>query len=153
MAMLWMRREGEYRLAAASRADALNLARMKKFVRLRVEVKEPRSGKFHRLIWQTFTLVAEALNAGPSTRSDWTAEDVADLAKLATGRGRVLPAPPRVPAPTIFIPASISYAAMDQAEFDAFARAFFDYIEDLAPWLQASPQWAEIQAILSEVEE
>lgn len=146
MATVWLQRRGQA-LIPASAAEAAQVEALPEGAALRCEVKQPRNGKHHRLMWLLFTAVANALNDGPApSAKPWTAEDVADAVKIATGHAEKRLASGRecraldVPRGAYVIrPASISYGAMDEAAFRVFAQAACDFIGgELCPyWLEA----------------
>lgn len=125
-------------------------------VALKVEVRQPRNGKFHRLSWALFTLAAEAMNDGPAPSvKEWTAEDVCELVKIATGHVDRLKLPKkaagRYGCEYALRPKSISYAAMDNEAFSRFMDAAMIYIRDeLTPWISDSDHWPEIEKILAD---
>lgn len=146
MALIWLQRRGQFFHPASAR-EASQVESVPEGVALRAEIKRPRNGKHHRLIWALFTSVADALNDGPvPTPAPWTPEKVAELCKLATGHADKRLATARecaangVPKGSyVVIPASISYAAMDETAFARFAQAAVDWIAaDLCPWWRAS---------------
>lgn len=140
-----------------SRAAAIAIEQLPKNVHLKVDPKQPRNEKFHRLAWAFFQLVADALRDGPAP-GRWSAEDVKDDLLIATGFCKTRPMSKRerernnVPSETIAYvskPASISYASMDNAEFGDFMEASFSYVfNELAPWIRDSDHWSEIQTIV-----
>jgi hypothetical protein len=142
-------------LRACNRHSAVLLSHLPEHVPLVGELRQRRNGRFHRLIFSIFGHVAEALNAGP-LGGTWTADDVLTNVKLATGRAVARPASARertlyaMPAGSmVLIPASVSFAAMDETAFSGFAREALDYIAgDLCPYLRAAPQWGEIVELL-----
>lgn len=151
MPTFWCKREGEYRLAVDSRSSALELARLPKGKLIRVEAKVPRHGKHHRLICKAFSLVAEALNEGP-TNQQWDVEGVMEYVKLATGHIEIFKLPKKAArkygTETGVRPKSIAFDKMDQSAFETFAYQALTLIRDeLAPWLEDAPQWIEIQDI------
>jgi len=77
---------------------------------IEVEIKRPRNIKFHRLFWKLCSVIAEAV---PGFQ---TADNVADVLKIATGHFTTV----KGQRDTYRLPKSISFAAMDQAEFSAF---------------------------------
>lgn len=119
------------------------------------ELRRRRNAKFHRLIFGILGQVAEALNAGP-LGGDWNADSVLDNVKLATGHALARPANARerqfyqMPLGSmVLVPASVSFAAMDEDQFSAFAREAVDYVaRDLCPYLRQSPQWPVIVELL-----
>ena len=100
------------------------------------------------------TWTAHPLNDGPApSLAQWDAERVVELMKLATGHVELSVLPPkdakRLGVTHVARPKSISFAAMDGAAFGKFMDAAFVYVrDDLCRWIEGSPYWVEIQAIL-----
>lgn len=151
MPKFFARRRG-HTLVPISKASALEMERIPEGVEVRVEAVRQRNGKHHRMIWALFSYTASALNDGPTPQA-WTAEDVAEHLKIATGRVeeiRLTGAMAKRYGPVAFRPASISYSAMDETEFSAFADAAVDYIRtQLCPWIEASEHWPQVQEIIA----
>jgi uncharacterized protein YfdQ (DUF2303 family) len=119
-----------------------------------VDVSQPRSIKAHRLFYSFATYVAAALNDGPTT-TEWTTDAVVTHLKLATGHVETVKLSKRdamrLGVEYAALPKSISFAKMDGDEFSRFMDAAFTYVRDvLCGWIEDSPNWAEIQAILRE---
>lgn len=81
-----------------------------------VELKPTRvrNGKFHRLFFAILKLISE--NSNPEI----TPETALYLAKVGAGCGEWICTPG---GKDLFVPGSISFAAMDQESFDAFVKA------------------------------
>jgi hypothetical protein len=79
---------------------------------VRVEVKQPRNGGFHKLYWALCARIAEGLG-----RDDIDAEKISDTFKRATGHYDILKTKSYG---DIIIPRSISWAKCDQTEFSTF---------------------------------
>lgn len=81
-----------------------------------VELKPTRvrNGKFHRLYFAILKLISE--NSNPHITPDMALY----LAKVGAGCGQWITTPG---GKELFAPGSISFAAMDQAGFDAFVKA------------------------------
>lgn len=155
MATLYVRRKGN-QLVPHSAAAALALDALPQGVPMRCEVTRPRSGPQHRLFWALATYVAEALNDGPAA-SEWTPEAVVEMLKIATGHVDLVALPPReakrLGVTHVAKPKSIAFAAMDGVAFSRFMNAAMTYVRDtLCPWIEASPHWGHIEAILRESE-
>ncbi len=73
-----------------------------------VEITRPRNLQHHRLYWALCTKIANAIDVTP--------ENVSDVLKIATGHFTTV----RGKTDTYRLPKSISFAKMDQAEFNAF---------------------------------
>lgn len=141
-------------LRPTSKASALALEKLAKGIPLKVDPKQPRNGKAHRLLWAFATYVADALTDGPTAR-DWSAEDVVTHLKLATGHVETVRLSKRdrerLGVEFAALPASISFASMDNAAFSDFMDRSFTYVrDDLCRWIEDSDHWPEIAAILRE---
>lgn len=153
----FVRREGSV-LIPACKAGQLAVERLRRGALYKIEPTQPRNGKQHRLFWAFVTYVADALNDGP-TSATWTAENVKDDLLVATGRTRNRPmtrlerARHNVPDGTLAVvarPVSISFVAMGGDEFSVFMEDAMAYVRDhLAPWIEASDHWPEIEKILA----
>lgn len=152
----FVRREGSVQVPA-SKSGQLALEKLRHGAFYKIEPTQPRNGKQHRLFWAFVTYVAEALNDGP-TGAIWSAENVKDDLLVATGRTRNRPmtrverARHNVPQDVVAIvarPVSISFVAMGGDEFSGFMDDAMAYVRDhLAPWIEASDHWPEIEKIL-----
>lgn len=144
-------------LVPTSKAGQLAIDKLKFGALYKIEPKQPRNSKQHRLFWAFVTYVAEALNDGPAG-AIWTAENVKDDLLVATGRTRNRPmtrverARHNVPDGAVAVvarPVSISFVSMSGDEFSAFMDDAMAYVRDqLAPWIEASDHWPEIEKIL-----
>lgn len=144
-------------LVPTSKAGQLAIEKLKFGALYKIEPKQPRNRKQHRLFWAFVTYVAEALNDGPAG-AIWTAENVKDDLLVATGRTRNRPmtrverARHNVPDGAVALvarPVSISFVSMSGDEFSAFMDDAMAYVRDhLAPWIEASDHWPEIEKIL-----
>jgi hypothetical protein len=101
-----------YEPANETALDFWNLGKPGEMVNL--DGKRPRNPQFHRLWWAMLALMAQ--NSSPTM----TAEQLNFMAKVATGTGEWVKNP-RTGIP-LFMPGSISFAAMDQAEFKRFVK-------------------------------
>jgi hypothetical protein len=158
MATFYAYREGQ-KLVPRSLAAALEIERLPVETALRVKAVKPRSGKYHRLILGLCSLVAEALNNGPSkTIEPWDTESVLRNIKVALGDVEIAPMTARqkakfgIPADEkayIAVTGSISYRSRDQKAFDEWSEKAMEYIaNDLCPYIQESPEWVQIANIL-----
>lgn len=77
---------------------------------IEVEVRRPRNLQFHRLYWKLCSIIAE------SVPGFHTAENVSDVLKIATGHYTTVHGKHDV----YRLPKSISFAAMDNAQFSEF---------------------------------
>lgn len=144
-------------LVPTSKAGQLAIEKLKFGALYKIEPKQPRNSRQHRLFWAFVTYVAEALNDGPAGAM-WTAENVKDDLLVATGRTRNRPmtrverARHNVPDGAVAMvarPVSISFVSMSGDEFSAFMDDAMAYVRDhLAPWIEASDHWPEIEKIL-----
>lgn len=139
-------------LRPASKAAAVALEALPRGVPLKVEPTQPRRIKLHRLGWGLATLVAKALNDGP-TPVDWDAERVMTHFKLATGHVETVKLRPadakRLGVTHAALPRSVSFSRMGEDEFSRFVRASMEHVRDvLCPWIEGSEHWPEIETIL-----
>lgn len=119
--------------------------------RLRIKVDNDRNGKFNGFYHLMLSKVADAVNTGPATTS---IDALKNWVKLKTGRYDVVQLPQPTPdGQTHAIDYhSTSFAKMGEAEFHQFAEDTADLIAaDLAPWIQSSPQWGEVQVMLAQL--
>lgn len=155
MSVMFCRCDGAA-LIPQSKAALIVMEGLPRGAALKVEVTQPRNSKRHRLFWAFATYVAKALNDGPApSLKAWTAEDVVDMLKLATGHVELCALPPkeakRFGTPLVARPKSISFANMDGDAFSKFMIAAFTYVRDvLCPWIEASEHSSEINTILRE---
>lgn len=96
-----------------------------------VELKptKVRNGQFHRLFFAMLKLISE--NSEPEI----TPDEALYFAKLATGTGKFIT---DTRGQEHFVPGSISFAAMKQADFEAFVKAAIPplcrrFMNDTAP--------------------
>lgn len=108
MAIFWVRRVGNVLHADGDVSNA-ELSKLPFGKTLHVEVKQPRRAKHHRLYWEMVNRIADAIGAEP--------ENVSDTLKIATGHATVVKTKTHG---TLYLPKSISFAAMDQTAFNAF---------------------------------
>ena len=133
-----------FSLVPTARAGEIAIDKLPVGTRLRVKAVKPRGDKFHAGTWAFFTLLAEALNRGP-TAAPWRPEDVKDYLLVATGRSR----PIRVGSLTGFIPSHTNFDAMDQQEYGRFVEDAMRHMRDhLSPWINQSDEWPEIAKFL-----
>lgn len=121
-----------------SQADDI-LAKLKLGDVAAVEVRKPRNLGHHRLYWALCSLVAENMDG------DYSAEVVSDVLKIRTGHVTVV----KTRKGEVFIPKSISFAAMDQFAFNEFFdRALKVVVSDILPRLDSDTLRAEVGAIV-----
>jgi len=101
-----------YEPANDTAMDFWNLGKPGELVQL--DGKRPRNPQFHRLWWSMLNLMAQ------NSRPAMTAEQLNFMAKVATGTGEWV-MNPKTGIP-LFMPGSISFAAMDQAKFKQFVK-------------------------------
>lgn len=135
-----------------SKAAALEVEDLAKGVPLKVEPTQPRNPRQHRLFWGFASLVAKALNDGPTNRR-WTSKDVVTHLKLATGYVDTVALSKRdsgrLGVQYAALPKSISFAKMDGQEFSRLMDTSFIYVRDeLCQWISDSPHWSDINEIL-----
>lgn len=118
--------------------DFWNLGRPGELVQL--DGKRPRNPRFHRMWWAMLNLMAQ------NSRPAMTAEQLNFMAKVATGTGEWVKNP-KTGIP-LFMPGSISFAAMDQAEFRRFVqRAAEALCERFLPGVVTDDLLAEFQEL------
>lgn len=133
------------------------LAKIKDGQACLVDWKLSRNGAHHSLAWVFVGLVADAINDGPGVLHDvWDGERVMEHIKLATGVSEIYELPKRLAkkagCPIAVQSGSISFATMDQAKFSEFFDAMLAYVQtELAPQIEQSPQWPEIEKIIHRV--
>lgn len=96
----------------AAALDFWNAGRPGELVEL--DGKRPRNPQFHRMWWAMLNLMAQ------NSRPAMTAEQLNFMAKVATGTGEWVKNP-KTGIP-LFMPGSISFAAMDQVTFKRFVQ-------------------------------
>lgn len=119
--------------------------------RLRLTVDKDRNGKFNSLYHVMLDKLAKAINRGPATTS---IDDLKKWVKLRRGLYDVvtLPRPTPTGETTAIEYTSTSFHSMGEDEFHQFAVTSCDLIRaELAPWVQDSPEWPEIKAILDSI--
>lgn len=84
-----------------------------------IEVRRPRNIKMHRFFWKLCSFIAQSA-AGVES-----AEEVAGLIKLGTGHCWVYAL---ADGTVMKVPKSISFASMDQTEFNAFLDKGLDFV-------------------------
>lgn len=120
MTDLWAIRQGTYSLSAADPESAAQLAKVPRGTLVHVEVRQPRNIAHHRLFWALVHRIADGIGCD--------AEALADHLKVRAGHVRTVNTQLGVKE----YPASISFAAMDQAKFsDFFNRCVTIIVEDL----------------------
>lgn len=125
MAELFVRRIGNA-LAPDGSDCASVLAKVPFGKLMRIEIKQPRNGNFHRLYWALCARIGDAVGVD--------SENISDLLKIETGHCTI------VKSKTygeLRLPRSISYAAMDNAAFSIFFERCVQVICDT--WGIAKP--------------
>lgn len=106
---------------ADGRAEEL-LGKVKLGGTVEVEWKQPRNLKMLRLYWALCQLVAE-------NTEGYNPDNVSDLIKLGTGHYTPLRMPTKDGQSVIhYMPKSISFAAMDQTQFDKFFDSAINFV-------------------------
>ncbi len=118
--------------------------------KVRVEVSRPRNSRHHRMFFALLQLSVTALNRGPAGT---TVDALLDWLKGKLGYYEIVELPPNLAQTTGQSHAvrfkSIRFAAMDQTAFANFADEAMRLIRDeIAPWIDESPEWPEIEDIL-----
>lgn len=108
MATFWVRRVGDT-LQPADTESACELGALPFGKDLRAELKQPRNMRFHRLFWVLCSKIAAA--------TDLDRGVVADMLKIASGHCHVIHSKKYG---TLHLPRSISWAKLDQSEFNVF---------------------------------
>lgn len=146
-------------LVPTSRAGQLSIEALKFGQRYQISPKQPRNERAHRLFWALMGYAADALSKGPAG-AVWTADSLKDDLLVATGRSRHRPMTRLERARfgleegqvgIVARPVSISLSAMTGDEFSEFMSEAFEYIRNhLAPWIEGSEHWLEIEKILAQ---
>lgn len=127
-------------LRPADRAATETLARIKAGEMVAVEIRRPRNLKHHRWWWKLMELVADNMPGAI------TPELVCEVIKVRVGHVSVV----RTRQGEVFIPRSISFAKMDEAQFSEFTdRAIRVIVTDILPGLSDTALRAEVEAMLS----
>lgn len=102
---------------------------------IQADIKQPRNVGHHRMYWALCGLVAENMPG------DYDAEIVSEIIKIRTGHVTVA----RTRKGEVFIPKSISFAAMDQTAFkEFFDRAVRVVVTDILPGVDSDALRAEV---------
>lgn len=150
MKTAWLKREGGA-LVPTSRAAQEIIADLPSGERLKVEIKQSRNDKHHRMFFALLGLCVKALNNGPAPT---TTDLLLKWIKVKLGYVKVVELPANIVQATDQSHAieyqSISYDAMDQDAFSAFADEAMRLVRDqIAPWIVDSREWEEVQTILA----
>ena len=139
--------KGDGQLVLYARHAAL-MSKRRRGVRLRIEVKEDRNGKFNSLYHLMLGKVCEGLEAG-GVHAD--IDDLKTLLKERHGLFTMEPHPRREGV-MVMRYKSTSFATMDEEEFQRFVAKSCRYLAEASPdWLKDSPQWSEIHDILADI--
>lgn len=104
-----------------------------------VEVRKSRNLQHHRLYWSLMQLVADNMDG------NYSAEVVSDVVKIRAGH--VIPV--RTAKGEVFLPKSISFAAMDQQDFrEFFDRAIQVVTSDILPGLDSETLRREVYEMI-----
>jgi hypothetical protein len=109
------------RLAPVDAMGEAALSKIKSGTVVEVEIKQPRNVKHHRMFWALMSIVWDNLDQEKYP----TVEDVAAAVKISAGlRTRI-----ELPSGEVgFIPGSIAFAKMDQAQFSEFYERVCDLV-------------------------
>lgn len=128
------------RLCAADRPSDEALRKLKAGQVFQVEVKRPRNIGHHRKWWALCSLIAENMDG------DVSAETVSDVLKIRAGHVKVV----RTKGGEVFLPDSISFAAMDQGAFEQFwERAVAVVARDVIPGINRADLEREVQEMIA----
>lgn len=119
--------------------------------RLRIVVEKDRNGKFSSLYHVMLGLLAKAINRGPAKTS---IDDLKKWVKLKKGYFKTVELPSPAPDGSTYAIEylSTSFATMGEDEFEQFAQDTCELIlADLAPWVEASPEWPEIRDLVRKI--
>lgn len=106
-----------------------------------VEVRKPRCLGHHRLYWTLMQMVADNMDG------HYSAEVVSDVVKVRAGHVT----PVRTARGEVFIPKSISFAAMDQHAFNEFFdRALAVVTTDILPGVDSETLRQEVMSMIGE---
>ena len=104
-----------------------------------IDVRKPRCLGHHRLYWALCQVVAENMDG------DYSAEVVSDVIKLRTGHVTVV----KTRKGEVFLPKSISFAALDQVAFNEFFdRAIKVVVADIIPGINSDALRQEVEQII-----
>lgn len=105
---------------------------------VQVEVRRPRNLMHHKKFWALMQLVSDNLDNVP-------ADTLCQVVKLRTGYVDVV----RTKRGEVQIPRSISFASMDQAEFEAFYDKAVAFIcSDILPGIGKDDLLAEVESVI-----
>lgn len=112
-------RKNLHSLEAIDEEGAAALRKLSHGDTVKVKITKPRNIKHHRLFWALVGIVFENQERYPSR------EALVAALKAATGHAELLPMPN---GNMVYIPKSISFAAMDQTQFDKFFNDVCDVV-------------------------
>jgi hypothetical protein len=113
---LWATRDGNY-LRPLDAESAAVLSKLRIGKPLKIDVRQPRNSKHHRLYWVLCTRIANSVGAEP--------ENISDVLKIETGHCVTV----KTAKDTYRLPRSISFAAMDQSAFGQFFERCIQIIQ------------------------
>lgn len=117
-----------------------SLAKLKHGDVVALDFRKPRCLGHHRLYWALMQLVAENMDG------EFSAEVVSDVVKIRAGHVTVV----KTAKGEVFLPASISFASMDQIQFNEFFdRALRVVVRDIIPGLNSDALRAEVEQIVA----
>lgn len=115
------------------------LAKLKLGDVVAVDVRKPRCLGHHRLYWALCQVVSDNMDG------DYSAEVVSDVIKLRTGHVTVV----KTRKGEVFLPKSISFAALDQVAFNEFFdRAIKVVVADIIPGINSDALRQEVESII-----
>ena len=122
-------------------ADAETLMRsVKHDEAVMIEVKRPRNLRHHRLFWALMNMIWENQEHYKSP------QEVCAAFKLAVGHVDII----KTKRGTVAIPKSISFAKMDQVEFNQFFERALEFaVTEVIPGLGKEDLRAEVQMMVS----
>lgn len=124
---------------ASEEAEEL-LRKLKLGKEVMVEVKRPRNLQWHKLYWKTMQLIADNLDVR------YSPEAISDYIKLQIGHVNVY----EINGQVMQTPKSISFANMDQTEWEAYWEQAINYAcEHLIPGLKSEELKNEVLRMVS----
>lgn len=128
--------------------------------RLKAEITTPRSLPFNGLMFQAFTLIAKALNAGPTHR-EWDQNSVRKRLLIMTGNADMYELPEAVKQAyglpegvrvVGFEPCSMAFDSMTEDEASRFYEGASKYLlTEFGDYLEETPEWREVDRIINRV--
>ena len=127
-------------LRPADRMAEEALAKVKTGEVVSVEFARPRNLTFIRWWWQLMTIVADNMDG------DFSPELICEVIKIRAGHVSVV----KTAKGEVFVPKSISFAAMDESAFKAFVdRAIKVIVQDILPGVDKDTLSNEVDHMLA----